>query len=163
MTGAMSLIKELEQSGVILSRSGDQLVLDGPENVVTDSLVHKVRAFKSDILLCLESWSAKDCRAFFNERAASAEQNGGLPRAEAEARAYKCCMIEWMNRHAESSNSRHCAWCGRQDRPGHTVVPFGTDASGHAWLHFECWENWHRDRQERAHAALLAMGIAKCE
>jgi len=47
-----------------------------------------------------DSWSGEDWRAFFDERAGIAEFDGGLPRLEAEARAYACCVAEWLNRKA---------------------------------------------------------------
>jgi hypothetical protein len=45
-----------------------------------------------------DGWSAKDWLAFFDERAGIAEFDGGLPRADAEARAFACCVAEWLNR-----------------------------------------------------------------
>ena len=36
----------------------------------------------------------EDWQVFFDERAGIAEFDGGLPRAETEARAFACCMAE---------------------------------------------------------------------
>ena len=105
-------------------------------------------------------WTAEDWRMHFDERAGTAEIGGGLSRQRAEARAFECCIVEWLNRHHEPSDPGHCAWCGMQDLTGHTVVPFGADGRSHTWLHPECWAQWHQDRRERAQAALSAMGIA---
>jgi hypothetical protein len=43
-------------------------------------------------------WSREDWQVFFEERAGIAEFDGGLPRLEAEARAFTCCVAEWLNR-----------------------------------------------------------------
>ena len=45
-----------------------------------------------------DGWSAEDWRALFDERAGIAEFDGGLPRADAEARAFACCVAEWLDR-----------------------------------------------------------------
>ena len=34
-----------------------------------------------------------------------------------------------------------------------------TDASGHAWLHRECWPVWHGAREAETIVALASMGI----
>lgn len=43
-----------------------------------------------------EIWDAEDWLAFYEERAAIAEFDGGLSRADAEALAYKACVQEWQ-------------------------------------------------------------------
>jgi hypothetical protein len=45
-----------------------------------------------------DGWSAQDWQIFFGERAAVAEFDGGLPRAQAEVRAFVCCIAAWLNR-----------------------------------------------------------------
>ena len=45
-----------------------------------------------------DGWSGQDWLAFFDERAGIAEFEGGLPRAEAEARAFDCCVADWQSR-----------------------------------------------------------------
>jgi hypothetical protein len=57
---------------------------------------------KSEIVALLRQgwngWSREDWQVFFEERAGIAEFDGGLPRLEAEARAFTCCVAEWLNR-----------------------------------------------------------------
>jgi hypothetical protein len=43
--------------------------------------------------------------------------------------------------------------------PGASLVPVGTEITGHTWLHLACWSGWYQERQERAISALVAMGI----
>ena len=59
-----------------------------------------------------DGWSGEDWRAFFDERAGIAEFSGGVSRKEAEAHAFACCVVEWLNRHPAPSPPGRCAWCG---------------------------------------------------
>ena len=105
-----------------------------------------------------DGWKAEDWQAYYDKHAGIAEFDAGISRRDAEARAFECCVVEWMNRHPEPSDPGHCAWCKRQDQSGHTVVPFGVDGRGHTWLHPECWAQWHQDRRKRAQAASIGDG-----
>ena len=78
---------------------------------------------------------AEDWRAFFHERASIAEFDGGLPRTEAEGRAFECCVIEWLNRNPAPSAAGQCGRCGRAETRDAVVLPFGTEPGTHAWLH----------------------------
>jgi hypothetical protein len=158
VTQIAALIKELSQIGVTLSKHGDEIMLDGPEAVLTDALVGKLRALKPDLLRTLEHWDSADWQAFYDERASIAEFDGQASRLVAEQDAYECCIVEWLNRHPETSIPGQCAGCGQFDGSDHVVVPFGTDH--HIWLHPECWPEWHNERRLQAIAALRAMGIA---
>ena len=122
-----------------------------------------VRELRAAALPGTNNWTAEHWRMHFDERAGFAEFDGGTSRRETEARAFECCIVEWMNQHPELSDPGHCAWCKRRDQSGHIVVPFGVDGRGHTWLHPECWAQWHQDRRERAQAALSAMGITSGE
>ena len=100
----MSAIKALNAAraaGVALALDGDVLVLcaaSEPPAAVLDA----VSRHKAEIVALLrpgrDGWSAEDWQAYFDERAGIFEFDGGLPRAEAEARAFECCVVEWLNR-----------------------------------------------------------------
>src|SRR5262249_15265322 len=84
--------------GVRVVIDGNNLDLEAhappPQTVLELLLLHK-----ADILRLLRHvWSAEDWQVFFDERAGIAEYDGGLPRAEAEKRAFDCCVAEWINR-----------------------------------------------------------------
>jgi hypothetical protein len=107
-----------------------------------------------------DSWSGEDWWAFFDERAGIAEFDGGLPRLEAEARAFTCCVAEWLNRNPVRSPPDRCLRCGEAEQGHDPLLPLGTESTGHAWLHSRCWSAWSAARHAEAAAALEAMGIA---
>ena len=104
-------------------------------------------------------WTGEDYAAFFCERAAIAEFDGGLSRLEAEAQAFECCVMEWLNRNLVCSPSDHCLGCGKAEQTNYPLLPFGAHANGHAWLHEGCWSEWCQARKVQAVAALLSMRI----
>ena len=106
-------------------------------------------------------WDAEDWRAYFDERAGIVEFDGELTRPEAEARAFACCLAEWLNRNPVASSPDHCLGCGDEDQTNDPLLPFGTEINGHAWLHSRCWTAWHESRKADAIAALMAMEIEK--
>jgi hypothetical protein len=105
-----------------------------------------------------DGWSAEDWRLYFGERAAVAEFDGGLPRNEAEAQAFECCIVEWLDRNPAPSAPGHCAWCGGSESHA-PAVPFGTEPRTNTWLHRQCWAEWKKMRRSQATEALIRMGI----
>jgi hypothetical protein len=106
-----------------------------------------------------QDWSDEDWQVFFDERADIAEFDGELPRADAEAQAFACSVVEWMDRNQERSVPGCCLDCGRGDRPDDPLLPFGTEPGSHAWLHGACWPTWDARRKAKATDALRATGI----
>jgi hypothetical protein len=98
--------------GIHLELDGDDLLLEAsgpPPDAVLDALSqHKaevVRILHSAKDGCsLEYW-----HVLFHQRVAFAEFAGGLPRTEAEARAFECCVVEWLNRNPTPSAPGRCA------------------------------------------------------
>jgi hypothetical protein len=70
-------------------------------------------------------WLAEDWRAFFDERAGIVEFDGGLPRAEAEAHALACFVVEWLNRNPAHSPSGRCLGCGDREHAHDPLLPYG--------------------------------------
>jgi hypothetical protein len=77
----------------------------------------------------------------------------------ANDQVFQSLIVEWLNQHPAPSQPGRCAGCGRPESPGAVVLPFWTEPGSHAWLHAECWSEWHRARKMEAIAALAAMGI----
>lgn len=162
----MSLLREVEELGGRLTAAGDKLRVSAPRPL-PDRLVKELRRHKSEVLsfLLAPAWPAEDWQVFYGERAAIFECDGGVPRAEAEGRAYQDCVTEWLVRNPAPSGSDRCAWCGEPDGPGSTVVPFWTGSHGHTWLHHGCWDKWYGEREARAVEELAEAGVVapKCD
>ena len=161
MTAAKAL-NAARASGIDVDLDGDDLVLEAsapPPTAVLDALSRH----KADIVAMLrpasDGWSVDDWLAFYDERAGIAEFEGELPRPEAEARAFDCCLTEWMNRNPVRSEPDQCLACGGSDQDGDRLLPFVATTTGHTWLHSKCWEAWFQERQGEAVATLAAMGI----
>lgn len=160
---AAEALKTARAAGVELRLDGDDLVLEAsapPPAAVLDLLSRHKPSIAALLRPGRDGWSAQDWQVFFEERAGIAEFDGGLPRPTAEARAFACCVGEWMNRTFERSPPGRCLACGGGDDAHDVLLPHGIQLTGHAWLHSRCWLAWHAGRKAEAAAALAAMGIA---
>jgi hypothetical protein len=135
---ALEALRAARIAGIQLGVDGEDLVLTAsvpPPGAVIDLLAR----FKTEDLALLrptgDGWSAEDWHAFFDERAGMGEFDGGLPRAEAEIQALACCVTEWLNHNPVYSPAGHCLGCGNPEYAHDPLVPFGTESTGHAWLH----------------------------
>jgi hypothetical protein len=163
----MSAVRALNTAravGIRLRVDGDDLELSA-EAPPTQAVLDLLANHKADILRLLrpslDGWLAEDWQTFFDERAAIYEFDGGLRRSEAEARAFECCVVEWLNRNPAPSPPGYCAACGGGECFGDPLVPFGNDTSGHAWLHRACWPAWYRAREVEAIEALSEMSLKR--
>ena len=154
---AVAALKAARAAGVHLGIDGDHLVLkaaSAPPTAVLDALSRH----KAEIVALLrpgrDGWSAEDWQVYFDERAGIAEFDGRLSRAEAEARAFECCVAEWLNRNPVCSSPGHCLECGGSEHKWDKLLPYGTEPTGRAWLHLRCWETWHANRKAKAVATL---------
>jgi hypothetical protein len=156
------IIEQIRTAGGRIMMIEDRLKVRAPLPL-PDKLVAELRLHKAEILAFLQdgkaAWTPEDWQAFFDERAGIAEHDGGLSRADAQARAYECCVAEWLIRNPASSEPGCCAWCGGEDSTHCQVVPFGTGDIGHTWLHSGCWPAWYADRREQAVEGLAGAGI----
>ncbi len=104
-------------------------------------------------------WDADDWRGFFEERAAIAEHDGGVLRAEAEARAFDCCVAQWMAYNPPAANGPdRCAHCGGA-MADNEALPFLNGAGGHVWMHGRCHAGWMARRKADAVRALSDFGL----
>ena len=161
MSAALAL-KTAHAVGIRVRIEGDHLELEA-EEPPPSAVLDLISLHKAGILRLLsradDGWSPEDWQLFFDERAAIAEFDGRLPRAEAEERAYACCVVEWLNRNPRTSTPGRCLACGGGEEPCDPLLPFGTDTIGHAWVHRACWPTWYRAREADAIAALASMDI----
>lgn len=111
---AVHALKLARTAGVWIGIEGDALTLDAdaaPPSAVLDLLARH----KAQVITLLrpgsDGWSGEDWRAFFDERAGIAAFDGGLPRDQAEARPFACCVAEWLNRNPVRSPPGRCLGC----------------------------------------------------
>jgi hypothetical protein len=161
MTAAEAL-HAAQAANVRVELEGSDLVLRAPAPPPA-AVLDALKRYKPGIVALLRrarsNWTAADWEAFFHERAGIAEHDGGLGRRQAEELAFEHCVVEWLMRQSVRSNPGTCLRCGRVEDEDGVLLPFGTEASGHAWLHFDCWPAWHSQRRADAIAALATMGI----
>ncbi len=112
-------------------------------------------------------WDAEDWQAHFDERAGIAEFDGGQTRADAEANAnaFECAVVRWMNRNPPAdADEDHCAACGRAlGRIGEDAVPVLAGEGRHAWVHHGCHGRLMAARRAAAITALAALGLTPPE
>ncbi len=158
----LQALKAARTAGIRLGIDGDALTLEAaaaPPTAVLDLLSRHKAEIVALLRPARDGWSSNDWLAFFQQRACIAGRDGGLSRADAEARAFDCCIVEWLNRNPVRSLPGCCLGCGNAEYPHDRLLPFGTEATGHAWLHLRCWPAWHASRKAEAIGVLAAMGI----
>jgi hypothetical protein len=139
---AFETLKAARAACVELALDGDDLVLNAasaPPAAVLDALARH----KAEVVVLLrpghDGWSAEDWQVFFDERAGIVEFDGGKPRPEAEAQAFACCIVEWLNRNPERLPAGRFLGCGDREHAHDPLLPYGAEPTGHAWLHGRCW------------------------
>jgi hypothetical protein len=159
---ANDALETARAAGIALAVEGDDLVLEAASTPAA-AVLEPLSRHKAEIVALLrpgrDGWSAEDWQVFFDERAGIAEFDGGLPRAEAEAQAFTCCVVEWLHRNPVRSPPGRCLGCGDREHAHDPLLPYGVEPTGHAWLHARCWPTWHSVRETDAIAALAAVGI----
>jgi hypothetical protein len=134
---AFEVLAAARSVGIDIGTDGGDLVLEAPAPPAAE-LLAQLRRHKTAILELLQpradGWSAEDWQVFFDERAAIAEFDGGLPRRQAEAQAFSECVPEWLNRARAIGVEAHS--------PELQPCP-------------KCWLAW----QKQAAAAIGAMGV----
>jgi TubC N-terminal docking domain len=163
---AAAVLQDLAARGVRLEVHGTDLIADGPADALPDELIDRLRAFKAELLGHLggaveeQPWAAADWRAYFHERAAVREHDGGLSRPEAECLAFEDAVSHWLCLHsAAATDPRHgCVYCGRSDQDGNILLPV-LAPGGHVWVHDRCGEPWHATRRREAATALHSLGV----
>ena len=159
---AVEALKAARDAGVRIGVDGDALTLDAdaaPPAAVLDLLSRHKAGVIALLRTGSDGWSGEDWRAFFDERAAHRRVRRRAAAPTAEARAFACCVAEWLNRNPVRSPPGRCLGCGGREHAHDALLPFGTEPTGHAWLHSRCWDAWHAGRKAEAVAALSTFGI----
>jgi hypothetical protein len=98
---AAEALKAARAVGISIEVDGGDLILQAsaaPPGDVIDALSRYKQAIIALMRPASDCWSQEDWRCYFDERVRRAE-SGGLPRSQAQARAFACCIPEWLNRH----------------------------------------------------------------
>jgi hypothetical protein len=158
---AAGALKAARAAGIGLGIDGNALMLEASA-APPPAVIELLSRHKAEIVALLRpptvGWSVLDWRTFFAERVRVAAVNG-LKGIDAEARAFGCCVVEWLNRNPVCSPSGCCLGCGGSEHGNDKLLPFGNEPAGHAWLHSRCWASWRAGRKAEAVAALAKMGI----
>ena len=154
MNLADDLLKDLTGIGATIEPAGDRLILRAGPTANPATLVGRIRGAKRELMAALVARrdSGADRR---REKEIAAPQDQTF-----RYRTFEDFVIQWLNQNPAPSAPGHCAWCGSPETAGARVVPFGTEPWTHAWLHPECWPDWHRARRIEATLALARTGIA---
>ena len=132
---AAEALKAARAAGIQLGIDGDDLVLEAstpPPPAVIDLLSRHKAEVVALLRPAVDGWSAEDWQVFFDERAGIIEFDAELPRAEAEARAFDCCVVEWLNHNPARSPAGRCLDCGGGDHTHDPLLPHGIEPTGHA-------------------------------
>jgi hypothetical protein len=159
---AIEALKAASAAGIHCGIDGDDLVLEAsapPPPAVLDLLSRHKAGIVTLLRPADEVWSAGDWLALYDGRAGIAEFDGGLPRGQAEARAYVCCAAAWLNRNPLCSPSGRCLGGGGAEHAYVAVPPAGIETIGHAWPHSRAFPAWFAGQRAEVVAALAAMGI----
>ena len=125
-----SCLEQARAAGVAIVPDGENLMLTAPAPPPA-SVVTALGRHKAEVLALLRpgacGWSAEDWHAFFEKQAGIAALEARLPREEAEARAFACCVAEWLNRKLVQSPPGRCLGCAGSEHPHDKLLPFGTE------------------------------------
>ncbi len=163
MTAAEAL-RTARASGVRVMTDGRDLLLEA-RTPPPPQVLNALGRHKREVITLLQTAghrsSAEDWQAYYDERAAVREYDGGLPRGEAEQLAFEDTVTQWLCLHpAPASNPQEgCVHCGAGDQPGNTLIAV-LAAEGFVWVHDGCWKGWQADRRRQASMALQRLGLA---
>lgn len=124
---AVEAIRLAQENGIRLGVAGSDLILDAerePEPTVLEAIKRNKREIVALLQPGRDGWSAEDWQAHFDERAGIAEFDGGLPRPEAETRAFAACIAEWLDHNPVHSHA------GREDEAVSALAAMGLALGG---------------------------------
>jgi len=160
----MNAAQALDQAANV----GLQVVVDGRDLLLEAiepppmEVVEALRNHKTAIVELLRgaaAWSPGDWQAYFDERAAIAEYDGGVERDDAERLAAAECIAHWQRLNPPIARGGDlCPGCGSSvDDARHRVCYLAGQRA--VRLHAECASDWENGRQQSALVALQKIGL----
>jgi len=159
---AVETLRAAHAAGITVTLDGDGILLEAdaePPQTLLEALARQKLAILDLLKPGRDGRCAADWGAYFDARKRLAASQNGRSRAQAAALAFECCVVEWLNRLSAPSLPGRCAWCGEGESSSTVILPFGIEPGTHAWLHSDCWHDWHSGRRANAVAALNSLGI----
>jgi hypothetical protein len=83
-----------------------------------------------------------------------------MTRHDAERKAFRHLMVEYLNATHPNTDPNRCAHCGRFETPDQTLLPIGA-GERHAWLHQCCRDRWAEAHRKAAVETLRNIGITE--
>ena len=160
MAVAFDIIHDLRAAGIAISRHGDAIELDGPEDAMTDELVANLRSLKPQIITYLRDtadyWTQENWQSFFEERVTNSQQEYGYDRTSAELCAFEDSVEHWLVLNlSKPFPVAQCIQCRRPILPQNAdTIPVAAGAEIGS-LHPACAGKWMVSRRWQARRALL--------
>ena len=160
---AAVLLRRASDQGVMITLDAGRLHLQAsaPPHL---TLVAEIKENRDAIITHLSRKqhpeTAADWKAAYAEKLTQAQADDALPSDKANARAYMCIEMEWINQNTSASSNGQCIGCGGHASADKPLIPFGLEPHL-SWLHARCWSDWFRGRRQVAQAALKHCGIAR--
>ena len=145
----LEIIAAARAAGVTLSIDDDSLLLRS-SRPPPQEVVEALSRHKSEVIDHLQSdrsgWTAEDWHVFFDERAAIAEFDGGLPRRRPRPALSRAASSNGSTATRALAARSLPSRCGGEPTGPRPLLPFGIERTGHAWLHSRCWRPWHASK-----------------
>jgi len=94
---AAECLRAARATGINIVLDGNDLVLEA-SSPPPEAILGALSCNKAGIIALLrpgaDGWSVEDWQGYFDERAGIVEFDGGVPRLEARAQAFACCVVE---------------------------------------------------------------------
>jgi hypothetical protein len=157
---AGAALSAAKAAGVEIALYGDQLRLEAA-NPPSPELLELLRQHKAEIIANLRKTQVAQFEpaAFYEKWRTIAEVNGGCSVSEAQYRAFKSTVAEWLNRNFQPSPPGRCAHCHFAEAEGETLLAAGTKDFRHVWLHDACFPQWLAAERARGMSALQSVGV----
>ena len=155
---ALFALHAAQAAGVTVKVDGDGLLLEAPvappAKVIEALARHKPEILK--LLSAIETeWDRDDWRAYFDERAAIAEYDGGFSRSQAELCAFHDCVDHWLAMHPPSPQwAESCLRCELAILAEEPTIQVAASGGQVGSLHPECAPRWTVLRRLEARRAL---------